>query len=188
MMRTILAVGLLYPLMVTAVIFDQYTDQAVTYPITLPAVSESPNRNWGIEWDEDDLHCLAQNIYFEARSEPIEGQYAVADVVLHRVQHANYPDTICGVVQDAIYSSWNPEVPVRHMCQFSWWCDSANDSPSDDAAYNRALFIAKDILTDPAYPGMIDYALFYHATYVQPAWADRMELVAQIGEHYFYRP
>lgn len=161
---------------------------ANTISLELPPVAKSPNRNWGVRWDQDDLNCLALNIYFEARSEPIEGQYAVGDVVMYRTLHAQYPDDICNVVRNGIYHSWNPNMPVRNMCQFSWWCDGKSDTPVNGKAFETAMIIAKDILTDPTYPGMIDYALFYHAEYVQPKWASEMELVATIGTHHFYRP
>lgn len=147
----------------------------------------SENRNWGINYNEDDVNCLALNIYFEARGEPIRGQYAVADVVVYRAQHVNYPNTICGVIKHGYYHSWNPELPIKHRCNFSWYCDGRSDDPVDSDAFEQSMFIANDILTDPHYPGMIDYAIFYHADYVEPVWAQDKELVAKIGSHYFYQ-
>lgn len=172
---------------VTAIIASDDV-QPSTFTLELPPKAESPNRNWGLRWDQEDLNCLALNIYFEARSEPIEGQYAVGDVVMYRALHAQYPDDICNVVRDGIYHSWNPDIPVRNMCQFSWWCDGKSDTPVNGKAFETAMIIATDILTNPTYPGMIDYALFYHAEYVHPKWASRMELVATVGTHHFYRP
>lgn len=144
------------------------------------------NRNWGINYDEDDVNCLALNIYFEARGEPIRGQYAVADVVMYRAQHVDYPNTICGVIKHGYYHSRNPLLPIKNRCQFSWWCNSLSDEPVDSDAFEQAVFIANDILTDPTYPGMVDHAIFYHADYVEPVWAENKEMVAKIGSHYFY--
>ena len=85
-------------------------------------------------------YCLAENIYFEARSDSVAGQAAVADVVINRMFDSRYPNTICKVVTEGpIRESWktrqNPDLddservyyPVRHRCQFSWYCDGKSD-------------------------------------------------------------
>ncbi len=171
------------------VIWATQPDPSFVTPLELPPrTEESPNRAWGVAWTQEDRYCLALNIYFEARSEPIEGQYAVADVTMYRTMHADYPDTICGVVQDAQYHPWNPNLPVRDKCQFSWFCDGKSDTPVDGAAFQTALEIATDVLTDPQYPGIIPYAIFYHAEYSRPNWAESMVFVRGIGQHLFYHP
>ena len=91
------------------------------------------------------LYCLAQNVYFEAKSEPLAGQYAVADVVLNRVNDTRYPNTICEVVKEGpIKESWKTKqdtssimmmnafiIQERHRCQFSWYCDGKPDTVRD---------------------------------------------------------
>ena len=76
---------------------------------------------------ENDYHCLASNIYWEARNQPIIGKLAVANVTLNRVASKRYPNTICGVVtQTRYYPSGRIDL---HSCQFSWYCDGLKDEP-----------------------------------------------------------
>ena len=126
------------------------------------------------------LFCLALNVYHEARSQPLIGQLAVAQVVLNRVDSSAYPDTVCGVVYQNKY-------PGRlNRCQFSWYCDGKNDTPRDADAWLRANQIASLALS-PALPDLVSGATHYHALYVNPSWAGSLESVATIGSHRFYR-
>lgn len=124
-----------------------------------------------------DHQCLALNIYWEARSEPVQGQHAIAAVTLNRMRHATFPDTICQVVKQGGEN--------RHRCQFSWWCDGKSDTPDDPEAWTRAQQIAWSALefdqTDPT-----QGALFYHATYVKPDWVKTMTRTTKIGRHLFF--
>lgn len=121
----------------------------------------------------DPIHqdCLAKNIYYEARSEVIEGQIAVAHVTLNRVKQQNWPDSICGVV-------YEPK-------QFSWTHLVKDQNPKDGKAWEQALIIARDVMigntVDPT-----NGATFYHANYVNPDWADQMTVSKVIGVHIFY--
>ena len=76
---------------------------------------------------ENDVHCLALNIYFEARGEPEKGQHAVGHVVMNRVAHSRYPNSVCGVVHQGGEQR-------LHRCQFSWWCDGQSDKPVNQKA------------------------------------------------------
>jgi len=126
------------------------------------------------------LFCLAQNIYFEARSQPLIEQVAVAQVVLNRVHSPHYPDTVCGVV-------YHNKYPNRlHMCQFSWFCDGKSDVPRSAEAWLKANQIASLVLS-PNFPDLVDGATHYHADYVRPSWAATQIQVAQIGSHIFYQ-
>jgi spore germination cell wall hydrolase CwlJ-like protein len=130
---------------------------------------------------EADLECLAQNVYFEARGEPLAGQYAVAEVTLNRTRAANFPHTICAVVHEM---RWDPS-RRRNVADFSW-TELGSLSPDDGAAWERATAVATaeyDDLHDPVVPG----ALFYHSTSVRPAWARNRTAIAKIGRHVFYR-
>jgi spore germination cell wall hydrolase CwlJ-like protein len=130
---------------------------------------------------ESDLQCLAENIYFEARGEPLEGQYAVAEVTLNRTRALNFPHTICAVVHQ---SRWDPG-RRRPVADFSW-TELGALSPEDGPAWKRALAVANaayDDLHDPVVPG----ALFYHATSIRPGWARTRIAIATIGNHIFYR-
>jgi spore germination cell wall hydrolase CwlJ-like protein len=129
----------------------------------------------------NDLRCLAENIYFEARGEPIEGQYAVAEVTLNRRWAENFPHTICEVVHE---TRWDPN-RRRLVADFSW-TELGTRSPPDGRAWQQAMAVASaayDDLHAPVAPG----ALFYHATSVRPGWARNRTTVAMIGNHIFYR-
>jgi hypothetical protein len=130
---------------------------------------------------ENDLQCLAENVYFEARGEPLAGQYAVAEVTLNRTRTVNFPHTVCGVVHEM---RWDP-IRRRHVADFSW-TELGALSPDDGAAWKRAMAVATaeyDDVHDPVVPD----ALFYHSTSVRPGWARTRKAVATIGNHVFYR-
>ena len=132
------------------------------------------------------LVCLALNVYHEARDQPFIGQVAVAQVVMNRVYDDRYPDTVCEVVEQGPTYSWKPDFPVRHRCQFSWYCDGKSDKVYDEEAWQQALMIAHGVY----YGNLDDFvegATHYHASYVLPEWAETKTQVVQIGEHIFYR-
>ena len=128
-------------------------------------------------------YCLAQNIYYEARSSNLADQYAVADVVLNRISSIKYPNTICSVVKQAKLWKGNP---IRNQCQFSWYCDGRSDKPKDTDAWIHAQFVALNILKGN-YLGISNGATHYHADYVHPYWVTHMEYLGQIGAHKFYK-
>lgn len=131
----------------------------------------------------EEQHCLALNIYYEARSESLAGQYAVADVVLNRVASNNFPDTICGVIKQG--KMWDGH-PIRNQCQFSWYCDGKPDVPAEKDAWYRSLEIAQSIMYDGRFRGITEGANHYHTHYVDPSWNRNMRLIGSIGDHIFY--
>ena len=132
------------------------------------------------------IMCLALNIYHEARDQPFIGQVAVAQVVMNRVYDDRYPDHPCEVVFQGPTYSWEPDFPVRHRCQFSWYCDGKSDKVYDEDAYRQALTIAHGVYYDDL-DDFVEGATHYHATYVLPEWAESKTPVVQIGQHMFYR-
>lgn len=129
----------------------------------------------------DELQCLAENVYFEARGEPLDGQYAVAEVTLNRTRAANFPHTVCAVVHE---TRWDP-VRRRHVADFSWTELSAL-SAEDGPAWKQAMTVATAVYDDEHSP-LVPGALFYHASSVRPDWARSRRPVATIGNHIFYR-
>jgi spore germination cell wall hydrolase CwlJ-like protein len=127
-----------------------------------------------------DLHCLAENIYFEARGEPLDGQYAVAEVTLNRVASLRFPDTICEVVHEA---RWDP-LRRRRVAAFSWTELPVRSKPRG-AAWQQAMLAAAAVY-DGRYIPVVPDALFYHASSVEPYWAKAKKSVATIGSHIFY--
>ena len=119
--------------------------------------------------------CLALNVYFEARSEPVVAQFAVAQVTMNRVLSNKYPDTVCDVV-------WQRK-------QFSWTHDGKSDRPREEQGWRRAKWVAAVTLNDV--DNSVDIlprsALYFHADYVKPYWVSSLVKVAQIGRHIFYR-
>lgn len=138
--------------------------------------------------ENGDTFCLAQNIYFEAGNQPLAGKIAVAHVVLNRLEHRSYPNNICGVVYQAkMRESWQGEmIPVRNQCQFSWFCDGKSDVPLDTKTWLEVLRIARDI-QDGAWADITEGATHYHATRVNPYWADSLNETVVINEHIFYK-
>ena len=127
-----------------------------------------------------DLTCLAQNIYFEARGEPLEGQYAVAEVTMNRVASPHYPDSVCEVVHQRHWSARSR----RYVGAFSWTELDSLPRPQGPA-WQRTRSIAEAVY-DGRHTPTVAGALFYHADYVQPDWASNMKPVAEIGGHIFY--
>jgi len=123
--------------------------------------------------------CLAEAVYFEARGEPVEGQAAVAQVVLNRVRNPAYPATICGVVYQN--ENW------RNRCQFSFACDGIKDRITSPAHYRIAKDVAMAVTAGKIWLESVGSSTHYHATYVRPRWASAMKKLTKIGQHIFYR-
>jgi len=131
--------------------------------------------------DIRELTCLAFNVYFEARGEPIAGQYAVAEVTMNRVASGRYPDTVCGVVHQ---ENWDP-LRKRQVSAFSW--TELDERPSfEDETFRQAWKIAEAVYYGRYTPTLAG-ALHYHAAYIKPSWARGNKPVARIGSHVFYR-
>ena len=139
-----------------------------------------------------DLTCLATNIYHEARGEGDVGKIAVAHVTLNRVNSQRFPDTVCEVVYQAKYSKWwleerNRLVPVRNMCQFSWFCDGRSDSvDAQSQGWRDSVYIAMAVLVekygDPTY-GATHY---YNHNIVRPDWSHVLAYTTRIENHTFH--
>ena len=141
--------------------------------------------------DYTEVECLAKNIYFEARGESIFGQIAVAQVTLNRTKDHRFPDNVCGVIYQAKLSTWwkethNRNVPVRNMCQFSWYCDGKSDNPKDLKSWKQALHVADTSLRGE-YIDVTEGALWYHSKKVNPEWSSHFTKTTVIDNHYFYR-
>ena len=123
--------------------------------------------------------CLAEAVYFEARSEPPEGQAAVAQVVLNRMKSGLYPASICGVVYQNRH---------RHLaCQFTFACEGKALRTTESDAWDQAKQIASAVLEGKTYLAEVGGATHYHAKYVRPYWAKRLKKMDVIGQHIFYK-
>lgn len=122
--------------------------------------------------------CLALAITYEAGQEPLAGQEAVAQVILNRVRHSAYPDSVCAVV-------WQG-AERRTGCQFTFTCDGSLRRPRSAAQMAAARAVALRVLAGQS-PDHVHGATHYHADYVAPYWAPSLTRVRQIARHVFYR-
>ena len=124
------------------------------------------------------LNCLASAVYYEAGNQDVDGERAVAQVVLNRVRHPAFPSTVCGVVYQGSTKLTG--------CQFTFTCDGSLNRRPDAEGWNRALQVAQAALAGSVF-GAVGWATHYHADYVVPYWASTMAKNAVIGAHLFYR-
>lgn len=125
-----------------------------------------------------DLDCLTQAAYYEARGEGRDGMRAVTQVVLNRVRHSAFPNSVCGVVFQG--------AGRRTGCQFSFTCDGSMRGPVNKAAWNRARAVASAALSGAVFAG-VGNATHFHTTGVSPTWRHSLVPVGQVGDHLFYR-
>ncbi len=122
------------------------------------------------------VQCLAENIYYEAASEPQKGQIGVAFVTMNRVNSGLFPGNICDVVRQRTHQT----------CQFTWFCEKDLLTKRNEVVYNKIEELAMHFyanherMKDPT-----KGALFYHADYVNPQWKNMIR-TAVIGRHIFY--
>ena len=128
----------------------------------------------------EQLMCIALAIYFEARGESSLGQWAVGNVVLNRVRDPRYPSDACLVVKQG---PWSAGLPIRHKCQFSFYCDGKPEYVFDDRAWMKAVHMAGMSYTLDVVGG----ATHYHTHKVSPDWSAEMHLTRVVGNHLFFK-
>ena len=150
-------------------------------PMAAVAPGQRPNYASMIDPEKmsSEKRCLAEAVYFEARSEPVEGQAAVAQVVLNRVSSGLYPPSICGVVYQG----------RRHYmgCQFSFACEGKSLRITEAESWSTAVRIADEVLAGQTYLSQVGRSTHYHADYVRPYWAHTLTRMEKIGHHVFYK-
>jgi spore germination cell wall hydrolase CwlJ-like protein len=159
-------------------------EQAVEQNLERPfdAAPDTPAQKFQLKADDGSreraLECLTQAIYYEAASEGLDGQRAVAQVVLNRMHHPGFPSTVCGVVYQG------SELPTG--CQFTFTCDGSLARTPLPTIWAQAKRVANEALNGRV-DATIGHATHYHADYVVPYWADSLLKQVQIGHHIFYR-
>jgi spore germination cell wall hydrolase CwlJ-like protein len=129
---------------------------------------------------EQQLDCLAINIYREAGHDSFEGKVAVAQVTMNRVKDGRFGKDVCGVVYQ------KNVVMEKVVCQFSWACDAVHmNRPVNKTAYTESYEVAKKVLLEGFQLSVLKDALYFHATYVNPRWS--LDKIGQIGQHIFYK-
>jgi spore germination cell wall hydrolase CwlJ-like protein len=165
-------------------------------------VSYAPYNVNGVEIQQEEAFCLAQNVFMEAKGENLAGKSAVAHVTLNRVKHAKYPSTVCGVTKQAkLRTNWKGyDVPIIGMCQFSWYCDGKSDNiqiiyeqgkskgkqigPNMEAwkqSVQVSLLALKGVTIDPT-SGATHY---YNHNISSPNWGQVYPVVAILSNHTF---
>ncbi|TCL08628.1 cell wall hydrolase [Shimia isoporae] len=128
----------------------------------------------------DELVCLAEALYFEARGEGVKGQFAVAEVIMNRAEHGSFPDSVCGVIKQGTASG------RKYQCQFTYNCDGVTNRIHEKDAYERVVKVAY-LSLDGVPRGLTDGATHYHTKAVSPRWSRTFPRTATIGVHHFYR-
>ncbi len=126
-----------------------------------------------------DLECLTYTLYFEARGESINGQRAVADVVLNRKASRQFPNTICGVTHQGGSN--------RYQCQFTYLCDGIEETIREIKVYYEIGRLSSEILASGNRVDKTKGATHYHTVNVRPDWADSSKRTTRIGSHIFYK-
>lgn len=165
--RTALAVGTMKAPKVSKKSSDDI--QEIAY--TREWLMDQPAAQGDAQWE-----CLKTALYFESRGENLEGQFAVAEVILNRVDSVRYPSTVCGVVEQGNSKS----------CQFSYSCDGKTEAMKDEVAAEIAGRIAR-VMIDGAPRQLTGGATYFHTRSVRPSWSHKFPQTASIGAHLFYR-
>ncbi len=196
--RMIKAVRYCLTLLTALLILSTPTNSKVSdslFIIEPATLSLKPDYFSNITYSNEELECLALNIYFEAGVESTAGKLAVANVTINRKNSSDYPDTICGVVKEGKHyhdKRIDKRYPLRDRCQFSWYCDGLVDKPKKGRTWNTSLEVAEialkkhyaDILID-----ITDGSTHYHANWMEkyPSWAYTKKKMATIDRHIFYK-
>ena len=161
-------------------------------PATL---SLKPDYFSNITYSNEELECLALNIYFEAGVESTAGKLAGANVTINRKNSSDYPNTICSVVKEGKHyhdKKVDKKYPLRDRCQFSWYCDGLVDKPKKGRTWDTSLDVA-EIALKKHYANILiditDGSTHYHANWMEkyPSWAYTKKKMATIDRHIFYK-
>jgi spore germination cell wall hydrolase CwlJ-like protein len=164
---------------------DEKKNKLLTRPVARPAnvkKSVTYTRDWlransvaqgGKEW-----RCLAEALYFEARGESVKGQFAVAEVIMNRVDSPKFPNSVCGVI--------NQGTGRKYQCQFTYTCDGVAEHIGEPRAFDQVGRVA-NLMVNGANRPLTKGATHYHTKAVNPRWARTYPRTASIGSHHFYR-
>ena len=127
---------------------------------------------------DDAITCVSRSLYWEAKGISSADMEAVASVVMNRLGHEGFPDTVCGVVKQGVET---------RACQFSWWCDGRSDQVQEEGEYTEAKEIARKALNQQL-KDRTKGALYFHDRNVNPSWAKQYIKTAETAKFMFYKP
>lgn len=163
-------------------VLGSLSDELVARYLNRPTIRVNYSRDWlakqSVKTGGDQWYCLAEALYFEARGESVKGQFAVAEVILNRVDSSAFPDTICGVV--------NQGTGRKYQCQFTYTCDGYAENIHEPRAWDRVGKVA-GLMLKGAPRQLTSGATHYHTKAVKPRWSKKFPRTATIGVHHFYR-
>src|SRR6056297_522780 len=149
--------------------------------IQRPEVEIAYSRDWlarqTVKGGDEQTACLSEALYFEARGESVKGQFAVAEVIMNRVDSAEFPDTICGVIHQG--------TGRKYQCQFTYTCDGNPEHIANQSAYGQVSKVAR-LMVEGAPRELTGGATYYHTRAVAPRWSRIFARTASIGVHHFY--
>lgn len=161
---------------------DTMPDARLASFLTRPELQVEYSAKWlaGQTAREGDAQwrCLAEALYFEARGESVKGQFAVAEVILNRVDSVDFPDDVCAVVHQG--------TGRKYQCQFTYTCDGYKEVINEKRAFENVGKVAY-LMVKGAPRALTKGATHYHTRAVNPRWAHRFPRTATIGVHHFYR-
>lgn len=128
---------------------------------------------------DETWRCLTEALYFEARGEDLAGVFAVGEVILNRVKHAEFPNDVCGVIYQG--------TGKRFQCQFTYSCDGRKEVVQEPGAWKHVGKVARLLLDGTAPRDLTDGATHYHTKSVKPRWSRVFPRTVTIGFHHFYR-
>ena len=149
----------------------QTAPKSITYDRAFLASLPSPSG--GPQW-----RCLSEALYFEARGETVKGMFAVAEVIMNRVDSKRFPNSLCGVI--------NQGTGRKFACQFTYTCDGIAENIANQASWEKVGKVARALM-DGADRNLTSGATFYHTKAVRPSWSRVFTRTTTIGAHHFYR-
>ncbi|MEO0372645.1 MAG: cell wall hydrolase [Pseudomonadota bacterium] len=158
------------------------SDTRLERMLTRPNLEVTYSAEWlaaqSVKGEGADWRCLAEALYFEARGESVQGQFAVAEVIMNRVDHAQFPGDVCGVVHQG--------TGRKYQCQFTYTCDGMKEVISEPRSFEQVGKIAH-LMVEGAPRPLTKGATHYHTRAVSPRWSRVYPRVATIGVHHFYK-
>ena len=158
--------------------------QTITHDVAVYTDNPFDETRWTYINLDDEINCMALNIYFEARNQSTHGQLAVGLVTINIVLSKRYPDSVCDVV-------WQKRKNKKGklVAQFSWTLDGLADVPLDTKSWTQSKRMAESLLAEGQLHNIADFthgATHYHADYVDPFWNDSLTHTITVGDHLFY--
>jgi spore germination cell wall hydrolase CwlJ-like protein len=151
------------------------SNRSTTRVSTMAQLNALPRASGNADW-----RCLTEALYFEARGESLQGQFAVAEVILNRRDSNKFPNSVCTVVNQGAKTG------KKYACQFSYKCDGRAEVFSEGNAYIQVGKVAR-LMLDGKARTLTKGATFYHTGAVRPRWSRKLLRTAKVGRHYFYR-